>query len=131
MRCWQLVDSLCHECVFLQLGGVALIATGAFAVASTDSFLWMVIDNRLISQAVYLVIAAGTLFFVIGILGLFGALMMDKTVLLVVSKKTKKLRTFHYMVYWVSKKDIFTKLAGFLLDYLSCNIFLKCIRECS
>ena len=90
MRCWQLVDSLCRECVFLQLGGVALIATGAFAAVSTDSFLWMVIDNRLISQAVYLVIAAGTLFFVIGILGLFGALMMDKTVLLVVSKKKKK-----------------------------------------
>ena len=56
-------------------------------MAWTGSFLWMIVDSKLISQALYLAIAAGILFFVIGILGLFGAITMDKTILLVVSKE--------------------------------------------
>lgn len=71
----------------LQLGGCVLLTVGVWVLLDPMGFREIVAANPLLFTGVYVVVALGSLLFLLGFLGCCGAIRENKCLLLLVSHK--------------------------------------------
>lgn len=71
--------------LFLQLGGCFLLGVGVWVLLDPMGFREIVAANPLLFTGVYVVVALGSLLFLLGFLGCCGAIRENKCLLLLVS----------------------------------------------
>ncbi|XP_026864563.2 tetraspanin-18b isoform X2 [Electrophorus electricus] len=104
---------------FIFLGGSFLLGVGVWVLVDPTGFREIMAANPLLFTGVYIILAMGSMLFLLGFLGCCGAIKENKCLLLFLTKEyfTKELRK-HYQGYNAS--DVFTSTWNAIMNTFDC-----------